>query len=54
VVEGETAGNGADGVEEFTFRVAGLVVVKSVPVGGARKVRQEEFVGTLFEMFPLP
>ena len=42
------------GVEEFTFRVAGLVVVKAVPVGGARKVRQEEFVGTLFEMFPLP
>ena len=42
------------GVEEFTFRVAGLVMVKAVPVGGARKVRQEEFVGTLFEIFPLP
>lgn len=42
------------GTEEFTFRVAGLVVVKAVPIGVVKRVRQEEFVGTLFEMFPLP
>ena len=41
------------GVEEFTFRMAGLVVGERVE-GRGRRRREGEVAGCLFDMYPLP